>query len=533
MLKLKSVHFEQQEFRVHCLEQTYTGQLEWLIGRNQSCDLVLTSPEVSRVHGRVVYSEEAYYYVDVGSTSGSLLNSAPVTANQRYLLRLGDLLQLGEILLYVEELSPPAVTAPRSSLTEPQVPEQYWAGEDIVCQCRRIIQETPDVKTFSFVADPPVLFKFKPGQFVNLETEIDGQRVVRCYSISSSPTRPYSIDLTVKRSPGLGEKTKASRGLVSNWLHDHFKVGDRVRFSGGAMGQFTCLPKVPAKMLLISAGSGITPVMSMTRWIQDMLLDTDIVFLYSARTTKDLIFRNELAGMAAQMPNFRLAVTLTQPPLNQAWMGLTGRVSQSMLNLVVPDLMERSVYLCGSDGFTQHIKGILESMHFPMENYHAESFGGVKQEALSQPVTIPMSSNSPAPSLVSAALNHKSGHSNGYRNGNGNGSNNGNNNGHSNGRSTASPKPSATNAIPIVTFAQSEREVLADGSSSILELAEQAGVTIRSACRVGACGACKVATRKGKVRYENRPPALNPADEEAGYALACVARPVNGLVIEA
>ncbi|WP_088893899.1 FHA domain-containing protein [Leptolyngbya ohadii] len=515
MLKLKSVHFEQQQFQVHCLKQTYAGQLEWLIGRNQSCDLVLSSPEVSRVHGRVIHFDGAYYFVDVGSTSGSLLNGASVTANHRYLLRLGDLLQLGEVLLYVEEISPPALSGamPSSVLQEPEEP---WAGEDIVCQCRRIVQETPDVKTFSFVADPPVLFNFKPGQFVNLEVEIDGKPVVRCYSISSSPTRPYSIDLTVKRSPGLGEKTKAPRGLVSNWLHDHFKVGDRVRFLGGAMGHFTCLPKVPAKMLLISAGSGITPLMSMARWVKDTLLDTDIVFLYSTRTPRDFIFRTELAEMTAQMPNFHLAVTLTRPSPNQAWMGLTGRVSESMLNLVVPDLLERSVYVCGSEGFTENVKSILEAIHFPMSNYYSESFGGSQE-----PPTQPLISDfppSPTRSAAPAAAKPQNGQRNGHH--------------PTSSPSTASPS-TATNTLSIVTFAQSDREVLANSSSSLLELAEQAGVTIRSACRVGACGACKVATRDGKVQYDNRPPALTPADEEVGYALACVARPAGALVVEA
>lgn len=589
MLKFKSVNFEHQQFQVHCLEQTYSGQSEWVVGRNPSCDLVLTSPDVSRVHGRVMYSDGTYYFADAGSTAGTLLNGAPVSANNLCLLRSGDLLQLGEMLLYVEELSPPALfTAPVLAQTCPQIPEQQWNGEDITCRCCRITQETPDVKTFSLVAEPPVLFNFKPGQFVNLEVEIDGQTAIRCYSISSSPTRPYHLDLTVKRyrspntarSPGLsvkdsgernsgernsGERNlsnreKAPPGLVSNWMHDRVKIGDRVRLLGGAMGQFTCLPDVPAKMLLISAGSGITPMMSMARWIQDMLLDTDVVFLHSARTLKDLIFRSELSAMAVQMSNFQLAVTLTQPPLNQAWMGLTGRISRMMMSLVVPDLLERAVYVCGAQSFTQDIQGVLESMSFPMENFHAESFGetarsasrgsqstsssspssgsqssstdfptipfhfpvsqlhngqgtGLSATAFTKSVSTPSPARSPAsksPSVPSSASPSAS----------------------PSASSSASSLESSLN-VPIVKFAQSGQEVLADGSLSILEVAEQAGVQLRHACRTGACGACKVVAREGKVHYETRPVALSASDEAAGYVLACVGYPVNRLVLEA
>ncbi|WP_088888820.1 FHA domain-containing protein [Leptolyngbya ohadii] len=601
MLKFKSVNFEHQQFQVHCLEQTYAGQTEWIVGRNPSCDLVLTSPDVSRVHGRVLYCDGTYYFADAGSTAGSLLNGTPVSANNLCLLRSGDLLQLGEMLLYVEELSPPAlVAAPVLSQTRPQIPEQHWDGGDITCRCCRIIQETPDVKTFSLVAEPPVLFSFMPGQFVNLEVEIDGQTAVRCYSISSSPTRPYHLDLTVKRyrsantarSPGAGgknsgnhsgnhssnrnfeNKEKAPPGLVSNWLHDCFKVGDRVRLLGGAMGQFTCLPNVPAKMLLLSAGSGITPVMSMARWVQDMLLDTDIVFLHSARTLKDLIFRSELSAMAAQMPNFHLAVTLTQPPPTQAWMGLTGRISRMMMSLVVPDVLERAVYVCGAEGFTQDIRDVLESMSFPMENYHAESFGGTARSVSSK------SSQTISPS-VSSSSSHSSPSDfptipfhfpvSQFHSGHNGGHSNGHTNGHTGlaassvARSTESssvssspassasasstsassksassfPAPSGSSAstssldVPIVKFAQSGQEVLADGNLSILEVAEQAGVQLRHACRTGACGACKVAAREGKVHYETRPVALTADDEAAGYVLACVGYPVDRLVLEA
>ncbi|NJR48335.1 MAG: FHA domain-containing protein [Leptolyngbyaceae cyanobacterium CSU_1_3] len=517
MLILKSVNFEQQEFQTHQLKASYSGQTEWVIGRNTTCDLVLTSPEVSRVHGRIVYIGDSYYFVDVGSASGSLLNGETVLADTPQPIHSGDLLQLGETFLHIEALSVSLQNESSNTATAIVLPTQPWATEDLLCRCCRIIDETPDVKTFCFVADPLVLFCYQPGQFVTLEVVIDGKPVLRCYSISSSPTRPYHLSLTVKRVPRPANQPELPPGLVSNWLHDHLKVGDRVKIIGGAMGQFTCLPNLPAKLLLISAGSGITPMMSMLRWLYDTLATCDIIFLYSASSPEDIVFRAELETLAAQMPNLRLAITVTQP-VKQTWMGLTGRISQSLLPLVAPDLCDRSVYVCGSEGFMQGIRSLLESMKFPMQQYHEESFGGQPSKPISlQPAPEREQSDSTlikVKTLPPAALS--------VRNGKG-----------SPGDHLLPIQPTYKNGDSVVHFIQSDRQVVVDGSASILEVAELEGIPIRHACRVGACGACKVEVRQGQVRYQTLPTALSIAEQQAGYALSCVAYPVNSVTIDA
>jgi ferredoxin-NADP reductase len=509
MLLLKSVNFEQRQFQHHCLEQTYSGQVEWVVGRSRTCDLVLPNPEVSRIHGRIVYAESTYYFIDNGSTSGSLLNGESVPANDMRQLHPGDLLQLGETFLYVEELADPS---PAASTSAPTVspfhthPQQQWTDEDLVCRCCRIVDETPDVKTFYFVAEPVVLFSYLPGQFVNLQLEIDGKSVIRPYSISSSPTRPYHLSITVKRVAAPGDRPDIPAGMVSNWLHDHFKVGDRVQLINGPLGHFTCLPELPSKLLLISAGSGITPMMSMTRWVQDTLADSDVIFLHSARTPEDVVFRAELEAIAAQMPNFHLAITVTQQILGRSWMGLTGRVSESMLHLVAPDLMERTVYVCGPQGFMQGIRAILESLQFPMQNYYEESFGSPAPKI---PSNSSRSNSQTQTELEKTTLPTLNGED----------------------------SPTLTQILPasdtpVVHFIHSERSVSADSDTSILEIAEQEGVQIRHACRVGACGACKVRICQGEVQYFTTPAALSTADQQAGYALACVAYPASNVAIE-
>ncbi|PSB17126.1 flavodoxin reductase [Phormidesmis priestleyi ULC007] len=517
MLILKSVNFEQREFQNHQLQASHPGQTEWVIGRSTTCDLVLMSPEVSRVHGRIVYLDPTYYFVDVGSASGSLLNGETIPIDDPHPLQPGDLLQLGQTFLHVEALVAPLSAAAETAIDSNMLPTQIWAGEDLLCRCCRIVDETPDVKTFCFVAEPPVLFCYQPGQFVNLEIVVDNKPVIRCYSISSSPTRPYHLSVTVKRVPSPPDQPELSPGLVSNWLHDHLKVGDRVKLIGGAMGNFSCLPQVPSKLLLISAGSGITPMMSMVRWVQDTLTDCDIIFLYSAASPEDIVFRAELEAIAAQMPNLRLAITVTRPSPKHAWMGLTGRISESMLPLMAPDFLERSVYVCGSEGFMQTTRSLLEKLEFPMQNYQEESFGG---KSSSSPVSARSASEEgqldatlikTLPSEFLSASNGKNSRSDPLR----------------------SAQSASQNTASVIHFTKSDQRVLADDGMSILEAAEQEGVQLRHACRVGACGACKVSVQKGEVRYQTSPTALTIADQKAGYVLTCVAYPVGSLEIDA
>ncbi len=531
MLTLKSINFEQQQFQIHQLKQSQPEKMEWLIGRSTACDLVLSNPEVSRVHGKIIYVNDAYHFIDMGSSFGSSLNGTSLAASEKHQLQLADILQLGETFLYVEGINAPSSVPSAALDTYPSVslPEQTWTGEDLVCHCCRIVDETPDAKTFCFVAEPPVLFHYKPGEFVNLAIEIDGKPVIRSYSISSSPTRPYHLSLTIKRVPAPSDQPDVSAGLVSNWMHDHLQVGDRVQLIGGALGHFTCLPHLPPKLLLISAGSGITPMMSMSRWVQDTLADCDVVFLHSARTPEDIIFRAELETMAAQMPNFHLAVTLTQKSLNHAWMGLTGRVSSSLLHMVAPDLLERSVYVCGPEGFMESMRLLLETMKFPMQNYQEESFGRSKKAK-------------PTPRETASTMWRTEPETIVAQNGNGHRAESLSVHKSAPNRSAptqlapASKAPASkapVDTVPVVHFLQAERQILADDNASILELAEQEGIQIRHACRVGACGACKVRVRQGKVRYDTPPTALTAADQQAGYALACVAYATGSVAIEA
>lgn len=148
------------------------------------------------------------------------------------------------------------------------------------------------------MADQPIMFFFKPGQFVTLELEIEGKPVMRSYTISSSPSVPYSFSITVKRVPG---------GLVSNFLHDTMHEGAELPVHG-PVGLFNAIDFPAQKVLYLSGGVGITPVMSMARWFYDTNGNVDMVFVHSARSPKDIIYHRELEQMASRIPNFSLHI---------------------------------------------------------------------------------------------------------------------------------------------------------------------------------------------------------------------------------
>src|SRR5258707_4053986 len=200
------------------------------------------------------------------------------------------------------------------------------------------LEEPADAKPFRLFGEKPLLFSYRPGQFVTLLLTIDGEYIERSYSISSSPSRPHVLELTVKRVPG---------GRVSNWLCDHVMLGERLTIKGPA-GKFTCFDCPASKMLFIGAGSGITPMMSMSRWIADTSADVDVKFLASFKSPGDIIFRKELELISARHACFRVAVTLTSTwsGRTESWTGFNGRFNKSMIHALVPDLDKRHVFQC-------------------------------------------------------------------------------------------------------------------------------------------------------------------------------------------
>ncbi|MDJ0657994.1 MAG: FAD-binding oxidoreductase [Crocosphaera sp.] len=418
-------------------------------------------------------------------------------------------------------VSPPLPTAKKETKTPPKPVENptttlqvkpptldgvnWWDKGKITVRCLNIIEDTNDVKTFRFIGKSPTLFNYKPGQFVTLNLNINGKPIKRAYSISSTPSRPHTLEITVKRVPAPADVPDAPPGLVSNWLHDHLKVGDEITLTGPS-GKFTCVDNNTTKLLFISAGSGITPMMSMSRWALDTVANRDIMFVHSARSPRDIIYRKELEAMAANHSNFHLALTITRDATGDPWWGFQGRLNEVLLPAICSDYKERVIYVCGPDGFMKGVKNLVEALGFPMENYYQESFGSSKKKQS------PSKEKKDNSSVVEPPKNTSS-------------------NGHS---ATAKlAKVSNNNTSYPVVFAKSGKEVLCDEQMSLLELAEEEMIEVDSSCRSGGCGSCKIKKLEGDIRYEGEADGLESSDQEDGYILACIAYPQGKVVIDA
>lgn len=214
-------------------------------------------------------------------------------------------------------------------------------------------------------------FPYKPGQHLPIEIEIDGERVSRRYTLSSSPTRADRLSISVKRIAG---------GRVSNWLAEHFQVGD-VLSCHNPDGAFHLQENHQSPTLLLSAGSGVAPMMSMLRYLADKQCLNDVVFYHQCSTEADIPYRDELVQLEREHKGLTLLLSLTQPATD--WFGLKGRLSAMHLKQV-RELDSREAFVCGPDGFMQQAKKLLMESGLDESQYHQEMFTPPKSEATEQ-----------------------------------------------------------------------------------------------------------------------------------------------------
>jgi ferredoxin-NADP reductase/anaerobic selenocysteine-containing dehydrogenase/ferredoxin len=364
-----------------------------------------------------------------------------------------------------------------TALIDPVANLPIWEGQKSPLFVTDIVHETADVMTFRLQGRPLCRFVYWPGQFGTIVLNLNGKRTARSYTISSSPSRPYLLEFTVKRVPG---------GLVSNWLLDNLRVGDQLDIAG-PKGKFCLIPgQVPHRMLFISAGSGITPVMSMTRWLCDVSANVDIRFLYSAKSQADVVYLKELQFLNNRYRWFTPMVTLTRP--TNGWKGPRGRIDASLIERFSPDFQARQIFMCGPGGFMEAVKDHLKNLRFNMANLHLESFGGVRTSVASK--LAPASGG--AVLLPPAAGVGESGHLS-------------------------------------VDFAGTVGKT--DGSVPLLDLAESLDVDIPYACRSGTCGECKARLVKGEVD-QHEDDGLTDEEKAAGFVLTCVSHAKTDCVLE-
>jgi NADH oxidoreductase Hcr len=354
-------------------------------------------------------------------------------------------------------VEPAALATPKALLAA----DNWQRGEVQLC-CVEKWNETHDVVSFRFQGLTPVKFNFKPGQFITFKLDINGDKVYRSYTISSSPSRPFSLVVTIKKIAG---------GVVSNYLTESLNVGDEVTVTGPD-GIFNLVDIEADKYLFLSAGCGVTPMHSMSRWLCDTTTDSDIAFVHSAKTVDDIMFANSMASMASRSQHFNLNYVLESDGNKQnltdkhASTGCeSGRLSLETLVKLVPDYQQRTVFVCGPEPYMAAVKLMLEAAEFDMSQFNQESFG------------------------ASSAMGLKA---------------------------ALESNPSTEQFMLSI----GDNQVQLTGDQSLLDGIESAKLPIIAACRSGVCGACKCQVVSGTTVSSSKM-ALTADEIAAGFVLAC------------
>jgi len=317
------------------------------------------------------------------------------------------------------------------------------------------------VKTFRFALPPGELFTPRPGQFLTFKLMVGGARVVRSYSISSSPTQSKYVEITCKRS---------EQGKASTFLNDMVQPGLTLQASG-PHGKFCFDETRHKRIVMLAAGSGITPMMSMLRYIDDLCIRTEVTLIYAVQTHKDIIFERELQEIQSRRDQFRYVVLLSHPHLE--WRGPSGRLSLELVRENVDAIGGSDFFLCGPPAFMSGAKAILKTLGVDPTRIMQESFGGKEPP----------------------------------------------------------PGTNARSAVQ-VDFVRSKKRCHVLSGKTLLEVAEQQGVNIPFSCRQGQCGTCATRVIDGAV-HRGEEEGLDIQRKAAGYVLACIGRVCRDVRVDA
>ncbi|MHC3458279.1 2Fe-2S iron-sulfur cluster-binding protein [Streptomyces flavovirens] len=345
------------------------------------------------------------------------------------------------------DLRPAGAEGTRSPLREVRVAE--------------VRRETPSAVTLVLedAGEKPGPFDFRPGQFFTLVADIDGRPVRRAYSASSAPGSSR-LEVTVKHIEG---------GRFSTHVHRGLRAGDRIALRGPS-GSFHAGPRVGDDVVLVAAGSGVTPMMSMIRTRLATGPDRGrIALLYSSRSEEEVIFADALARLEKEHPG-RLSVThvLTRRD---------GRLDADGVRRWVTGLSparDAHYYVCGPEPLTDTVRDVLGRLRVPDERVHHERYtrGADTGTAVTEPQEMTVEED---------------------------------------GR-------------PVGT-------VVVEPGQTLLDAGLAAGIAMPHSCTVGNCGDCVVRLRGGEVT-QNEPNCLTPRQKADGCVLTCVGRPLSGVTLD-
>ncbi|MEM8664653.1 MAG: iron-sulfur cluster-binding domain-containing protein, partial [Pseudomonadota bacterium] len=297
--------------------------------------------------------------------------------------------------------------------------------------------------------------------FMSFRRTVNGEPVERCYTLSSSAASERTVEITVKRKAG---------GVLSGALHDGFGVGDTIDAFGPA-GRFGPVAVPSVRYLLLSAGSGVTPMLSVLRTAADLGIDLDAAFVQVASHPRDLIAADDVRALLRRLPNVRWLPVVTAAPKRFA--GSVGRLTGERLAALVPDLATRAVLSCGPEEFMRDMRAACLSHGVRESQYLEESFQFVEE-------TAPVETGGP---------------------------------------------------VRRVTFARTSRTFDCPDGLTILQAAKAAGVPVPSSCTKGICGTCKTLMLQGEVDMSHNG-GIRDREVARGFILPCSSRPNTDIVLD-
>ena len=212
---------------------------------------------------------------------------------------------------------------------------------------------THDTKTFRFALPADATLDMLPGDFLYVHTTADGKAIKRAYTPSSLPGSTGFFDLTVKRY---------ASGVVSKYLHDQ-RIGDSVLMSGPNTGGHW-VDGMAKRVGFVAGGTGITPMISIIRWILTKHIDAELFLIFANKTEADIIFRQEWERDLRDYPNFHCHHILEQPPAG--WREGTGRVTPDVLHRHLPPPgPDTCVFLCGPPPMVDALETTLKELGYP------------------------------------------------------------------------------------------------------------------------------------------------------------------------
>ena len=417
-----------------------------------------------------------------------------------------------------------------------------WNPQEFMAECVGTVPESGGMMTFVFRRVDGAPLAFRPGQYLRIAFPVDGpdaEPVDRSYSISSAATQPWTFDITVKRDED---------GRVSGWVHDNVRPGTVLEMLG-PVGAFH-LPDAERRprYLLLAAGSGITPIMSMIRTIHTLPGYADIVVLYHGTAPGTFAFSRELEYLASVDSRITVYYSLGDRSVEGTWEGMVGSLTTSMIEDVAPDANGRHVYACGPEGYLDVATQLLLDVGVDDTAIHVEYFTGaadVRQEYREEvalagelaeeyaeavqdyhdtqtaalDVFVPAAEAEEAPPAEAPAAAET--------------------------QTASAPEaaPDAAAASPAdfqtvgegpitMSFVRSKLNVRIGPEERILQVAQRAGVRIGANCQEGMCGSCKSVKISGEVEM-NHQGGIRQREIDAGKFLPCCSTATTDLVIDA